>query len=98
MSEILRIVKLTDEQADRIHAVLECAEAKFLARLMQEFLARNALEKKRAWSEIARIAQVDPLTEKCVVSYATNEIIVKKKSEQKPEDSKTWEVVAGDSS
>lgn len=93
MSEVLRTVKLTDEQADRIYAVLECAEAKFLARLMQEFLARNALEKSRAWSEVARIAQVDPLTEECVVSYATNEIIVKKKSEQKPEGSKTWVVV-----
>jgi len=93
MSDILRTVKLTDEQADRIYAVLECAEAKFLARLMQEFLARNALEKSRAWGEVARIAQVDPLTEECVVSYATNEIIVKKKSEQKPEGSRTWVVV-----
>ena len=92
MSDIVRTVKLTDEQADRIFAVLECGEAKFLARLVQEFLVRNALEKKRAWSEVARIAQVDRDTEECVVSYATNEIIVKKKSE-KQEASKTWEVV-----
>lgn len=96
MSDILRTVKLTDEQADRIYAVLECADAKFIARLIQEFMARNALEKKRAWSEIARIAQVDPLTEECAVSYATNEIIVKKKTEQKPEGSKTWEVMEGE--
>lgn len=93
MSEILRTVKLTDEQADRIFSVLECAEATFLARVMQEFLERNALEKARAWSEVHRMAEVDPLTEKCVVSYATREIIVKKKSEQKPEDSGTWEVM-----
>ena len=93
MSEILRTVKLTDEQADRIYAVLECADAKFLARLMQEFMARNALEKSRAWNEVARIAQVDRDTEQCIVSYATREIIVKKKSEQKPEDSKTCEVM-----
>ena len=93
MSDILRTVKLTDEQADRIYAVLECAEAKFLARLMQEFMARNALEKSRAWSEVARIAQADRDTEECVVSYATNEIIVKKKSEQKPEGTETWKVM-----
>ena len=93
MSDILRTVKLTDEQADRIYGVLECADAKFLARLMQEFMARNALEKSRAWSEIARIAQVDRDTEECVVSYATNEIIVKKKSEQKPEGTETWKVM-----
>lgn len=93
MSEILRTVKLTDEQAERIFSVLECAEATFLARVMQEFLERNALEKARAWNEVARIAQVDPLTEKCVVSYANREIIVKKRNEQKPEDSKTWEVM-----
>ena len=93
MSDILRTVKLTDEQADRIYAVLECVDARFVARLLQEFIARNALEKKRAWSEVHRIAEVDSLTEECFVSYATHEIIVKKKSEQKPEDSKTWEVM-----
>ena len=92
MSEILRTVKLTDEQADRIFSVLECAEATFLARVMQEFLARNTLERRRAWSEVRRIAQVDPLTEECYVSYATSEIVVKKKSEKR-EDSNIWEVV-----
>lgn len=92
MSDILRTVKLTDEQADRIFAALECAEAKFLARLMQEFMARNALEKKRAWSEVYRIAEIDLPTEECHVSYATNEIVVKKRSEKR-EGSNTWEVV-----
>ena len=92
MNDILRTVKLTDEQADRIFSVLECAEATFLARVMQEFLERNALEKARAWSEVHRMAEVDPLTEKCYVSYATSEIVVKKKSEKR-EDSNIWEVV-----
>lgn len=92
MSDILRTVKLTDEQADRIFAVLECAEATFLARVMQEFLARNTLERRRAWSEVRRIAQVDPLTEECYVSYATSEIVVKKKSEKR-EGAKTWVVM-----
>ena len=93
MSDILRTVKLTDEQADRIYAVLESAETRFVARLLQEFLTRNTLDRKRAWSEVHRIAEVDSLTEECFVSYATNEIIVKKKSEQKPEGSKTWEAM-----
>lgn len=95
MSDILRTVKLTDEQADRIYAVLESADTKFVARLLQEFLTRNALEKKRAWSEVHRIAEVDSLTEECFVSYATSEIIVKKKSEKK-EDSRIWEVMEDD--
>lgn len=93
MSEILRTVKLTDEQADRIFAVLESEGTKFVARLLQEFLTRNTFERKRAWSEVHRIAEVDSLTEDCFVSYATREIIVKKRNEQKPEDSKTWEVM-----
>ena len=92
MSEILRTVKLTDEQTDRIFSALECLDAKFLSRLVQEFMMRSALEQKRAWSEVRRIAQVDPLTEECYVSYATSEIVVKKKSEKR-EDSNIWEVV-----
>lgn len=93
MSDAMRTVKLTDEQADRIYAVLESAETRFVARLLQEFLTRNTLDRKRAWSEVHRIAEVDSLTEECFVSYATNEIIVKKKSEQKPGGTKTWEMV-----
>lgn len=93
MSEILRTVKLTDEQTDRIFSALECLDARFLSRLVQEFMMRSALEQKRAWSEVNRIANIDPLTETCHISYATNEIVVKKKSEEKPEGAKTWVVM-----
>ena len=84
MSDILRAVKLPDKQSDRIYVVLECVDATFVARLLQEFMARNALEKKRAWSEVHR--------EEFFVSYATGELVVKKKSEEK-EDSEIWEVM-----
>ncbi len=93
MSDVLRTVKLTDEQMDRIYSVLESDNAQFLARLMQEFLQRQALEKAKAWSEVVRIANVDRDTEDVRVSYVTNEIIVSKKKEGNSDpDVKIWDI------
>ena len=75
--EVIKTVKLTDEQADRLFAVLEGASAKFIARLMEEYMQRHALEVSKTWREVARIAGVDLATHKLQISYVTNEIIVR---------------------
>ena len=82
MSDILRTVKLTDEQAARIYSGLESDDAQFLASIVQEFLQRQALEKKKAWQEVCRIAEVNRETEDVTVSYVTNEIIVRARKEK----------------
>ena len=91
MSDILRTVKLTDEQAARIYSALESDDAQFLARIVQEFLQRQALEKKKAWQEVCRIAEVNRETEDVTLSYVTNEIIVMAIKEE-ASDEKVWHV------
>ena len=91
MSDILRTVKLTDEQAARIYSGLESDDAQFLARIVQEFLQRQALEKKKAWQEVCRLAEVNRETEDVTLSYVTNEIIVMAIKEE-ASDEKVWHV------
>ena len=79
--KIVKTVKLTDEQADRLFAVLEGASARFIARLMEEYLQRHAMEVSKAWREAARIAEVDLATHKLQISYLTSEIIVRELEE-----------------
>lgn len=82
--EVLRTIKLSDEQSDRIFAALESDDPKFLAQLIQEFLQRHTLEVRKAWTEVHRIANCDPQTETCEVSYITNEVIVRRRGANEP--------------
>ena len=75
--KIVKTVKLTQEQSDRLFAALEGASARFIARLMEEYMQRHALEVNKAWREVARIAEGDLALHKFEVSYMTNEIIVR---------------------
>jgi hypothetical protein len=93
MSEILRTVKMSDEQADRIYAALESDDSAFLARIIQDFLERHALQRAKAWSEICRIAGVDREKEGVKVSHLTKEILVYKKSDE--EEGEVWKVEGG---
>jgi hypothetical protein len=90
MSEILRTVKLSDEQADRIYAAVESDDSAFLARIIQDFLERHALQRAKAWSEIYRIAAVDREREDVKVSHLTKEILVFKKADDK--EGEVWKV------
>lgn len=74
---VVKTVKLTDEQADRLFAVFEGDSAKYLARVLEEYSQRHSLEVSKAWREVARIAEVDLETHKVQISYVTNEIVVR---------------------
>ena len=82
--EVLRTIKLSDDQSDRIFAALESDDPRYLAQLMQEFLQRHALEVRKAWSEVHRLATCDQETEVCEVSYITNEVIVRRRGPKEP--------------
>lgn len=75
--KVVKKVKLTDEQADRLFAVLEGGSAKYLARVLEEYLQRHSMEVSKAWREVARIAEVELETHNVQISYVTNEIVVR---------------------
>lgn len=72
-----RVIKLSDEQAKRLEPELQGhRDAKFIARVFDEFLRKRAVDEQQAWSEVHRIADIDTQTEHCVVKWLTNEIFV----------------------
>lgn len=82
MSEVLRTLKLDDDQYSRINAILSSEEPENIGRVLAAMLRSLALEREKAWDEVYRIASVDRDTERVQISHVTKEIIVLRKSKE----------------